>query len=138
MVQIGRTAVAPSSATAAARAASAHAHPRVAGVAPPSQPKVFGLNLTFWDAPGVSPVTSGRTGPSFAPRLGSPTRTAATGGTRKPGPEQGQRVVQPQPERPTSASAALGATSDLPAVEGELLARAPVEAVPEDALKRAL
>ena len=47
-------------------------------------------------------------------------------------------MVQPQPERPTSASAALGATSDLPAVEGELLARAPVEAVPEDALKRAL
>jgi RNA polymerase sigma factor (sigma-70 family) len=90
---------------------------------------------------------------------------AATGEARKPGLEQGQRVVQPQPDRPSSARAEVGQASDLPVMGGGtgaqrprdrelggresaeetedthaaevLAARPPVEVVPADALARA-
>lgn len=48
-------------------------------------------------------------------------------------------MVQPQSDRPTSVSAAVGPASDLPvAGRGEFHSRPPVEAVPEEALMRAL
>jgi RNA polymerase sigma factor (sigma-70 family) len=48
-------------------------------------------------------------------------------------------VVEPQPERPTSAAAATGAAPDPAAAPAEaLLSRPAFEAVPEDALERAI
>jgi hypothetical protein len=48
-------------------------------------------------------------------------------------------VVQHQPDRPTSAAAAAGTASNLPVAGGDaIVARPPLEAVPEEALKRAI